>query len=293
MGKILNIGSLNLDYVYAVPHFAAAGETLLSAGRQVFAGGKGLNQSVAAARAGAKVLHCGAVGQEGEGLLQLLRDSGANVSNVALVKEPTGHAIIQVAPGGENCIIILGGANRAIPRETVEKALAQTEPGDILMLQNEINDLGYIIEAGAKRGLRILFNPAPMEEKVKELPLELVWCLIVNEGEGKALAGDGAALKKAFPGQRILLTHGGKGAELLYKEERCFMPAFKVNAVDTTAAGDCFAGYFAAALAEELPTQKALALAAAASAIAVGRPGAAPSIPLRTETEAFLSRQGQ
>ena len=90
-----------------------------------------------------------------------------------------------------------------------------------------------------------------------------------------------------------MLTHGGKGAELLYKEERCFMPAFKVNAVDTTAAGDCFAGYFAAALAEELPTQKALALAAAASAIAVGRPGAAPSIPLRTETEAFLSRQGQ
>ncbi|MBQ9324081.1 MAG: ribokinase, partial [Clostridia bacterium] len=127
MAKILNIGSLNLDYVYAVPHFVEPGETLLSGRRDVFPGGKGLNQTVAAARAGAKVYHGGAVGVDGDMLLDLLRSAGADVSTVARVDVPTGHAIIQVSPQGENAIIILGGANRAVSPETVEKALDKVE----------------------------------------------------------------------------------------------------------------------------------------------------------------------
>ena len=288
MAKILNIGSLNLDYVYAVPHFVAAGETLLATRRDVFAGGKGLNQTVAAARAGAQVFHGGAVGADGDMLLDLLRDAGADVSAVSRVDVPTGHAIIEVNPQGENSIIILGGANRAVSPETVGIALEKVGPGDILLLQNEINGLDHIIRRAAQKGLRILFNPAPMEEAVKDLPLELLDTLIVNEGEGKALAGDMDALKAAYPNQKILLTQGSRGASLWTGSEVLFQPAFPVEAVDTTAAGDCFLGYYAAALAENLPYAAALRLAAAASALAVQRQGAAPSIPLRGEVEDFL-----
>ena len=288
MAKILNIGSLNLDYVYAVPHFVEAGETLLSSRRDVFAGGKGLNQTVAAARAGAEVCHGGAVGADGDMLLDLLRDAGADVSAVARVDVPTGHAVIQVTPQGENAILILGGANRAVSPETVGIALEKVGPGDILLLQNEINGLDHIIRRAAQKGLRILFNPAPMEEAVKDLPLELLDTLIVNEGEGKALAGDMDALKAAYPNQKILLTQGSRGASLWTGSEVIFQPAFPVEAVDTTAAGDCFLGYYAAALAENLPYAAALRLAAAASALSVQRQGAAPSIPLRGEVEDYL-----
>ena len=288
MAKILNIGSLNLDYVYAVPHFVEAGETLLSSRRDVFPGGKGLNQTVAAARAGAKVYHGGAVGADGDMLLDLLKSAGADVSAVARVDVPTGHAIIQVSPQGENAIIILGGANRAVSDETVTAALDKVGPGDILLLQNEINGLDRIIRRAAEKGLRILFNPAPMESAVKDLPLALLDTLVVNEGEGKALAGDMDALKAAYPDQKILLTQGSRGATLWTGSELLFQPAFPVQAVDTTAAGDCFLGYYAAALAEDLPYAQALQLAAAASALAVQKQGAAPSIPLRAEVEAFL-----
>ncbi len=290
MARILNIGSLNLDYVYAVPHFVAAGETLLSSRRDVFAGGKGLNQTVAAARARAQVYHGGAVGPDGDMLLSLLKSAGADVSAVARVDVPTGHAIIQVSPQGENAIVILGGANRAVSPETVGIALEKVGPGDILLLQNEINGLDSIIRRAAQKGLRILFNPAPMEPSVKELPLELLDTLIVNEGEGKALAGDMDALRAAYPKQRVLLTRGSRGAALWTGSELLFQPAFPVQAVDTTAAGDCFLGYYAAALAEGLPYDEALRLAAAASALAVQKQGAAPSIPVRDTVEAFLRK---
>ena len=291
MARILNIGSLNLDYVYAVPHFVEAGETLLASRRDVFPGGKGLNQTVAAARAGAEVFHSGAVGADGGMLLELLQDAGADVSSVSRVDMPTGHAVIQVSPQGENSIIILGGANRAVSEKTVEDALEKVAEGDILLLQNEINGLCHIIRAAARKGLRILFNPAPMEDSVKELPLELLDTLIVNEGEGRALAGDMDDLKKAYPGQKILLTRGSRGASLWTGEELIFQPAFHVKAVDTTAAGDCFLGYYAAALAEGLSYAGALKLAAAASALAVQRQGAAPSIPFRNEVDSFINMQ--
>ena len=288
MTKILNIGSLNLDYVYAVPHFVEAGETLLSSRRDVFPGGKGLNQTVAAARAGAEVFHGGAVGADGDMLLDLLKDAGADVSAVTRVDVPTGHAVIQVSPQGENAIIILGGANRAVSPGTVEAALEKVEAGDILLLQNEINGLAAIIRRAWEKGLRILFNPAPMEAGVKDLPLELLDTLIVNEGEGRALAGDMDALRAAYPNQKILLTQGSRGASLWTGSELIFQPVFPVKAVDTTAAGDCFLGYYAAALSEDLPYARALQLASAASALAVQKQGAAPSIPLRAEVEAFL-----
>ena len=171
---------------------------------------------------------------------------------------------------------------------TVAAALEKVDAGDILLLQNEINGLDAIIRRAAQKGLRILFNPAPMEAGVKELPLALLDTLIVNEGEGKALAGDMDALRRAYPDQKILLTQGSRGATLWTGSELLFQPAFPVKTVDTTAAGDCFLGYYAAALAEDLPYAEALRLAAAASALAVQKHGAAPSIPLRSEVGSFL-----
>ena len=158
------------------------------------------------------------------------------------------------------------------------------------MLQNEINGLEPIIRRAAEKGLRILFNPAPMEAAVKDLPLRLLDTLIVNEGEGRALAGDMDALRAAYPRQKILLTRGSRGATLWTGSELLFQPAFPVKALDTTAAGDCFLGYYAAALSEGQPYARALRLASAASALAVQRRGAAPSIPIRREVEAFLAR---
>ena len=147
-----------------------------------------------------------------------------------------------------------------------------------------------IIRRAAKKGLRILFNPAPMEESVKSLPLELLDTLVVNEVEGRALAGDMDALRTAYPRQKILLTQGSRGASLWTGSELIFQPAFPVQAVDTTAAGDCFLGYYAAAIAENLPYAQALRLAAAASALAVQRQGAAPSIPIRRDVEEMITR---
>ncbi|MBQ6357560.1 MAG: ribokinase, partial [Clostridia bacterium] len=144
------------------------------------------------------------------------------------------------------------------------------------------------IRRAAEKGLRILFNPAPMEAAVKALPLHLLDTLVVNEGEGKALAGDMDALRAAYPDQKILLTKGSRGASLWTGAELLFQPAFPVTAVDTTAAGDCFLGYYAAGLAEGLPYGDALRLATAASALAVQRQGAAPSIPVRREVEDYL-----
>lgn len=292
MAKLLNIGSLNVDYVYAVPHFVAAGETLSAADRKTFPGGKGLNQTVAAARAGAKISHAGAIGEDGRFLLELLEQSGADISSTAIRQTiPSGHAIIQVNREAENAIIILSGANGSLTCEEIDKAILRMDAGDYLLLQNEVNALDYIIPKAAQKGLKILFNPAPMTAAVKDLPLELIDTLVVNEGEGRALAGDMEALKNAYPKQKILLTRGSRGAQL-YADGQCYtVAAFSVEAVDTTAAGDCFMGYYAAALAEGLPYIKALTLASAASAIAVTRAGAAPSIPLREEVEAFLTNE--
>ena len=287
--KVLCFGSLNIDYTYQVDHFVKKGETLSSDGLAVYTGGKGLNQSLALARAGADVTLAGAIGKDGLFLLDTLKEGGVDTSCVKVLEEErTGNAIIQNDREGDNCILLYGGANQKITREMADEVLGRFSAGDFLLLQNEINGLDHIIRRAAQKGLRILFNPAPMEAGVKDLPLELLDTLIVNEGEGRALAGDMDALRAAYPNQKILLTQGSRGASLWTGSELIFQPAFPVKAVDTTAAGDCFLGYYAAALAEDLSFAQALRLASAASALAVQKQGAAPSIPLRAEVEAFL-----
>jgi len=250
--KVVNVGSLNIDHVYRVSHIAAPGETLASSSYARFAGGKGANQSVALARAGATVLHVGAVGLEGAWLRQGLADDGVDVRHVHTLKSPGGHAVIQVDDGGQNSIVIFGGANLMLTRGLIDAALQDAEPGDMLLLQNETNALGDLIAAGRHAGLRVVLNPAPMTPGIALLPLHDVDLLIVNEHEGAALAGSPpdadailAGLDAKLPGTDVCLTLGAEGAILRRTgKPPCRCPSPDVQAVDTTAAGDTFIGYF-------------------------------------------------
>jgi ribokinase len=275
--KVLNFGSLNIDLVYRVRDFVRPGETIAAQSFSRFAGGKGLNQSIALARAGAKVLHAGAVGKDGGFLLELLRENGVDHSLVAAVEDtPTGHAAIQVADSGENSIVLYTGANHRITGALIERALSATEPGDILLLQNEISSMNDIMRRAAERGLRIFFNPAPMTKAVAEYPLELVDTLIVNETEWEALSACRSDLRC-----HILKTLGAKGA--VYDDDT-FVPARRIEkVVDTTAAGDTFIGFFIADLLAGKDVESAMKTAASASAWCIQRAGAAPSIPRRSD----------
>lgn len=307
--KILNFGSLNIDYTYQVDHFVRAGETLSSQKMEVFSGGKGLNQSIALSKAGAQVWHAGAVGKEdGEFLLHMLEEAGVHIEYTAHTEGATGHAIIQKNPDGQNCILLYGGANQAITKAMADQVLEHFGPGDFLILQNEISEIGYIMEVAHRRGMKIVLNPSPMDEKIAAYPLEYVDYFLLNEieasdlcgmemaektasqaGAGEKLDGDAllAAVAARFPGAKIVLTLGSDGS--LYKDGGTVyrQGIYKVPVVDTTAAGDTFTGYFIGGLQRGEDAALALEHAAKAAAIAVSRPGAAPSVPSREEVEAF------
>ena len=296
--KFLNFGSLNLDFVYDVEHFVRPGETISSAALNTFSGGKGLNQSVALSRAGAQTYHGGCIGKDGQILLDGLRAAGADVSFVRVLKScRTGHAIIQVDPSGQNCILLFGGANQAVTDVQIEETLSRFGAGDFLLLQNEINGLEQLMEKAAEKGIRIAFNPSPIDGKISQLPLKKVEFFLLNEIEGAALGGGNRpeeileGLKKRYPKAKIVLTLGKEGALYFDGEKTFFQPIFPVKVMDTTAAGDTFTGYFLEAVSRGLPGDVCLKRAAAASAIAVSRKGASPSIPDGAEVDAFLAEQ--
>ena len=289
--RILNIGSLNIDYVYAVDHFVRPGETLASLNFSVFAGGKGFNQSIALARAGAAASHVGKVGKDGAWLIARLEKEGVDASAVGVEEAATGHAIIQVIPSGENAIVLHGGANQRVCASDIARALAGHGAGDYLLVQNETSSVADAIRGGAGRGLKVVFNPAPMSPAILGYPLDLVDIFILNETEAEGLTGKTApddiraAMLGQFPGAMTVLTLGERGAVCFDAGTMLEQPAVAVNAVDTTAAGDTFTGYFLAGLMEHGDAARALELGCRAAAICVTRPGASDSIPLRKELE--------
>lgn len=297
--KVLCFGSLNIDYTYKVPHFVKKGETLASERLQVFGGGKGLNQSVALAKAGTEVYHAGAIGQDGMFLLDMLKDAGANTDFVKILDTVrTGNAIIQNDKSGDNCIILYGGANQAITREQVDEVMSHFESGDYLVLQNEINELGYIVEKAHEKGMIIVLNPSPMNEKILALPLDVINYFILNEVEAAQILGKedkgeesweqiADDLLKKFPQATIVLTMGSEGSVFKNQKETVCQSIYKVQAVDTTAAGDTFSGYFIGGILGGLSAKEAMDQASKASAIAVTRKGAAPSIPLLSEVQNY------
>lgn len=290
MKKIVCLGSLNLDHVYQVDHFVRPGETLNSAGYSVGCGGKGLNQSIALARAGAPVMHAGKIGHDGAMLRDTLMRAGVDVSLVTEGNTPTGHAVIQVDAKGENAILLFGGANREITEVEIDSALDAAE-GGILLLQNEINSIDLVFRKAHERGIPVAFNFAPFDpEDAKQLPLGLLSYLIVNEIEGAGVAGVEdpkailVALKSNYPECRVILTLGKAGSAFLDNDGAMVMlPPYPAEVVDTTSAGDTFIGYLFAGLLEGMALKEAMELATRASAITVSRPGAADSIPFRSE----------
>ena len=292
--KVLNYGSLNIDHVYRVSHIVRPGETLSSQGLNFFAGGKGANQSVALAKTGAEVWHAGKVGRDGLWLMEELKKRGVTTDLVRTYDGPTGHAIIQVSPDGENSIVLFGGGNCQITPEEVEESLGKFEAGDYLVLQNEINDTGTIMEKAYKLGMKICLNPAPFTRKVLEWPLCLVDILIVNETEAMGLTGSRMEfsamvdkLTQTYPDTEIIMTVGKEGAYFGHNRERHFVPSRVVKAVDTTAAGDTFMGYYIASRMAGLGIELAMKKAALAASITVSRSGAMDSVPTDTELQRY------
>ena len=295
--NILNIGSLNIDYVYHVDEFVQPGETKTSSGLDVNCGGKGLNQSIAAAKAGNEVWHAGLIGPEGQFLADKLAENNVNISLVDTVQNQNGHAIIQVNQHGQNCILLYAGTNRMLTQAYIDKVLDQFGEEGAVLLQNEVNELSYIIEQAHKRGLKIFLNAAPMDSNVLNAPLALVDWLMVNEVEGCQIAGCSCeedilpTLRRKYPTMSILLTLGSKGAVYCSPEETIRVSACRVPVVDTTAAGDTFCGYFIYGILHQMEPAEILKLATCASAICVGRVGASESVPSIEEIRGILSRQ--
>lgn len=289
--KVLNIGSLNLDYVYSVPHIVGAGETLASRDMNIYLGGKGINQSIALAKAGADVYHCGMIGDDGTVFLDACKEYGVNSDYIKQTDTKTGHAIIQIDDNAQNCILIYGGANQQLTKEFIDDVIDKFDKGDILLLQNEVNDIAYIVDKAYEKGLTIALNPSPYNEKLDAVDMSKISIFLLNEVEGEQITGAKEpdeiikSLLEYFPEARIVLTLGGDGAVYANKDTKITQPVFKVNAVDTTAAGDTFTGDFLAGIIEGMPVADILRMSAKASSIAVTRKGAIPSIPYRSETE--------
>lgn len=294
--KLLNFGSLNIDYVYTVNHLVQPGETIHSHSREVFCGGKGLNQSIAFARAGANICHAGMVGTEGTILTDLLKENGVDCHLIEPADVSSGHTIIQVDSKGENTIILYGGANQAITEPFVDRVLSEFGAGDFIVLQNEISSLEYVIRSAYSKGMKLIFNPAPFEQSLKELPLEYIDYFLVNEVEGHQFSGETEPekiAKKLYQEYHtaVVLTLGKEGAMYIDESGLEYHGIYQTPVVDTTGAGDTFTGYFMHHLLSGTSPKEALKIASAASAIAVSREGAANSIPRVEEVKNFLSKK--
>ncbi|MDR0395748.1 MAG: ribokinase [Oscillospiraceae bacterium] len=294
--NLLVFGSVNIDEVYHVDRFARDGETIASLSYARHEGGKGLNQSIALAKAGQAVRFAGAVGEDGAYLLDYLNEYGVDASRARVTGTPTGRAIIQVDASGRNCIILYAGANQEVTPDMIDSALEGMGEGDAILAQNEISRVDYVIEAASRRGLRIFFNASPLTRDMDALGLDRVSVFLVNEIEGRGLTGrddpEGMldAMLERYPRTSVLLTLGDKGAVYADGSRRVSQAAIPVEAIDSTGAGDTFTGYFLQAELSGERIETALRRAAQAASIAVGRPGAGRSIPYADEVDEALAR---
>jgi ribokinase len=286
-------GSINLDLIFNVSSIPRPGETVLGPGTRIEPGGKGANQAVAAALDGASVMMVGAVGRDalGEQALALLRSAGVDLSRVVVTEASTGCASIVVDPGGANAIAVGSGANLLARADQVEEALLR----GVVVLQMEVpaEENAALIQRVRAAGGRVVLNLAPAG-KMSEEALRAVDILVVNETEAAWLASDlgceGTAegLRDRLGGVTVVRTLGENGAEVASRDEVWLQPAFRITAVDTTAAGDCFVGVMASRLDAGASLREALAAAARAAALCCTRAGSQGSLPSRAETEGFV-----
>ncbi len=284
---IWNLGSINADFVYSVPHIPAPGETLSSTQRELFLGGKGANMSVAAARAAAHVNHIGAVGEDGRWAIERLLEYGVDTRNIAVLETETAHAIIMVDPHGENAIVLHPGANAEIPQATLQAAMAEASTGDWLVIQNETNLQRTAAAMGKKLGLQVAYAAAPFDAERVQAVLPHLDFLILNAVEAAQLQSATGTAPSDLPVRDVIVTLGADGADWYGPGGKEHFAAIKVDPVDTTGAGDTFTGYVLAGLDRDMPMAQAIGLATKAGALMVTRHGTADVIPDLSEVQAF------
>jgi len=301
--RIVVVGSSNTDMIVKLPHLPKPGETVSGGAFSTAAGGKGANQAVAAARAGADVGLVARVGDDsfGEQAIAGFVGDGIDVRHVTRhPAAPSGVALIFVDDAGENCIAVAPGANAELTPEDVEAAeeLITGADGVVMQLETPIEAIERAAALAREHGVRVILNPAPARPLSDEI-LRNVSILTPNESEAELLTGiqveDDAGAEAAARALvargvgTVILTLGSRGAFVFESESGELVPSFEVQAVDTTAAGDVFNGSLAVGLAEGMPLAKAVRFANAAAALSVTRLGAQPSAPTRPEIESFLS----
>ena len=286
---IFNLGSINVDYIYKLPHFPSGGETVPSVNYDIGLGGKGINQSIAAVNAGGTVVHIGSIGAESKWILKTLRNLDLETNHIVVSEKTTGHAIIYLNKSAENTIVLYSGANYDFQLPNIEKSLAGSKDGDWLLLQNETN-LGYeTVNYARSLGLKIAYSAAPFNcQKIEEL---LPHCdlLVLNEVEVRQCKSNIKNFDALTTRMVLIITQGKAGATCYITGEKLTVPAFSVVEVDTTGAGDTFLGFLLAAIDNGVELQSALKLSSAAAAIQITRDGAVQAIPLLKEVEEFVS----
>ncbi|PKM73377.1 MAG: ribokinase [Firmicutes bacterium HGW-Firmicutes-16] len=295
--KKLVLGSLNIDKTYSVASLVKPKETIAAQRYESFCGGKGFNQAVALARAGSEVFFAGVVGNDGEAFMHALAADGIRTDYIRRSNNPNGHAVIQVDSEGQNSIIIVSGSNAEVTETYIDEVISNFTVGDLIILQNEISCVGYVINEANKKGLIIAFNPSPFSDAVKTYDMTKVDILLVNEIEGAAICGAETvdeilnALHEMYPNLSVLLTKGADGSAYIdAKGEKDYCGAIVCEAVDTTAAGDTFTGYFLHELFNGEKPVDAMRVASIASGISVTRKGASPSIPFSNEVLIYAEK---
>ncbi|KPQ06937.1 MAG: ribokinase RbsK [Rhodobacteraceae bacterium HLUCCA12] len=288
---VFNLGSINIDHYYRVPNLPQAGETVAAQAHVKGLGGKGANQSVAALRAGARVVHIGAIGKGDAWTAGRLAVLGLDMGAIARVDEPTGHAVVATDAQGENAIVIHPGANRTQVLSIIEQTLNSGQAGDVLLLQNETSHQVEAAKLAREHGMKVFYSAAPFELAPLTAIMPHVTHLLVNAVEAAALKAETGAELADLPVQAVIVTRGAEGADWIDANGVLHRPAFSVKAVDTTGAGDCFAGSLAAAVDQGMAPEHAMRFAAAAAALKVTRAGTAEAMPENHEVDAFLASQ--
>ncbi|MEO9876977.1 MAG: ribokinase [Anderseniella sp.] len=289
---IFNFGSINVDHVYRVAEMPSPGETLTAGSYSKLLGGKGINQSIAIARAGQTPVHIGAVGSDDGWTMEQVKNFGIDTALIAQSEHPTGHAVIYVDNAGENQIVIFGGANQDLKPAQIDNAFKTCDGNDHwVLVQNETNLLADIVDQAKSAGFKVAYSAAPfVADTVAEL-IHKIDLLAVNEIEAEATAELLGVTVPEIAVPEILVTRGSRGVEFLSHGDVHHQPAFQVDVTDTTGAGDTFLGSFLAHHCHGVEIAQSLRYASAASALQVTRPGAAVAIPAREEVETFLKQR--
>lgn len=279
---IYNLGSINADLFYRVPHLPQAGETLAASSMLRGLGGKGANMSVAAARAAGRAIHIGAVGSGGKWAVDRLLEYGVDTRHISILEDvPTGHAIINVDDQGENAIVLLPGANHEITESAIGAALSEASPGDTLLIQNETNNQAFAAQIAQSLGVFVAYAAAPFDAESVQAVLPYLDFLILNTVEAAQFEQATGQSPEDLNEKMVIVTRGSQGCS--FYENRSgnirHFPALPVTPVDTTGAGDTFTGYVLAALDRGFPMPQAISLATRAAALMVTRHGTADVIP--------------